>query len=168
MVCCELALLRQKSQVKQPCPSLAPRNLKNAIRPLKKGPSSLRDTLLVWTHYHKARQKNKVVSGPRAHQFQAAHHNFFYFLVTKFFLWFRSARALEHSRIVYLVVTLSKTTETRHRKTQNAERGSFELYIQIAPMVFSHNYLNFLLGSRAGQTIIISKLELCDVCPGWW
>ena len=65
----------------------------------------------------KARQKNKVVSGPRAHQFQAAHHNFFYFLVTKFFLWFRSARALEHSRIVYLVVTLSKTTETRHKKT---------------------------------------------------
>ena len=28
-------------------PSLAPRNLKNAIRPLKLGPSSLRDTLLV-------------------------------------------------------------------------------------------------------------------------
>ena len=34
----------------------------------------------------KARQKNKIVSGPRAHQFQAAHHIFFYFLVTKFFL----------------------------------------------------------------------------------
>ena len=34
---------------------------------------------------NKARQKNKTVSGPRPHQFQPAHHKFFYFLVTKVF-----------------------------------------------------------------------------------
>ena len=50
---------------------------------------------------NKARQK-KTVSGPRPHQFQLAHHKFFYFLVTKvFYLINYFFRTFKHYSVVW-------------------------------------------------------------------
>ena len=90
-----------------------------------------------------ARQKNKVVSGPRAHHFQAAHHNFFLFSGKKVFLIFFDLHALQNTEVFSTYQYHHRKKHIKYLLTPNVERGAFELYIRSASLVFLIIILSF-------------------------